>query len=524
LPGGRRGETLATVNRRTLIALVPALALLAFPGLAPAATQVAVQDVGGLDVVVAADDDGAGDIDTTLGVDPTDGPFVAVQSAGGATPGGGCQTVSATIVACLGEFDAIVVFGNGGNDSITLDLIADGVAPLHGEAFGDAGDDTLTATPDFRDVPQPETIMEGGTGNDAITTGNGPDELLGGDGNDTMQSNEGEDVVRGEGGDDSVSAGKEDPEPDVADVVDGGPGFDAIPDAPSDYNRGTTDDVTVTVDGVADDGEPGEGDNVISVERLYVVAAHATVVGTNARDDVFVDADSSTIRGLGGDDKLIAYDGNDSIEGGDGDDYLEGGFGNDLLDGGAGVDLFNGDRTETDVIAIGSDEIRARDGNAERITCGIGSDIAQVDASDVVDGSCESVDSAGPPPPPPPPVLVDGVIPRPGRPTVVGSLSIRRIAAKGLAIRLSCPAACAVVAELRVDKAVARKLRLGRSRVLARGRRTLRAAGTARVTLKVVRRARKRFRRLRRARVTLVTRTTVAGNATRSSRTLRLKR
>jgi hypothetical protein len=119
---------------------------------------------------------------------------------------------------------------------------------------------------------------------------------------------------------------------------------------------------------------------------------------------------------------------------------------------------------------------------------------------------------------------VDGVIPRPGRPTVVGSLSIRRIAAKGLAIRLSCPAACAVVAELRVDKAVARKLRLGRSRVLARGRRTLRAAGTARVTLKVVRRARKRFRRLRRARVTLVTRTTVAGNATRSSRTLRLKR
>ena len=74
--------------------------------------------------------------------------------------------------------------------------------------------------------------MEGGSGNDTITTGRGPDELYGGDGNDTISSTEGEDIVRGEGGDDTVSAGKEDPSTDVADVVDGGPGFDAIPTAP----------------------------------------------------------------------------------------------------------------------------------------------------------------------------------------------------------------------------------------------------------------------------------------------------
>ena len=37
------------------------------------------------------------------------------------------------------------------------------------------------------------------------------------------------------------------------------------------------------------------------------------------------------------------------------------------------------------MIAIGSDQIRARDGNPELVNCGIGADTAQVDASDTVD-------------------------------------------------------------------------------------------------------------------------------------------
>jgi hypothetical protein len=143
---------------------------------------------------------------------------------------------------------------------------------------------------------------------------------------------------------------------------------------------------------------------VIAVEKLRVVADHATVIGSDAPDDLFVEANSSTIRGLGGNDRLVAYDGSDTVEGGDGDDYLEGGFGNDVLDGGAGVDQFMGDRTEAYVFAIGNDQVRARDGAPEQVNCGIGADIAQVDASDVVDPSCESVDRpVGPVPPPQPP-------------------------------------------------------------------------------------------------------------------------
>jgi len=381
------------MNRRTLIAALPVVALLAAPTVASATTEVRVQQVQGLDVVVAVDDGSAAQIETALGIEEgSQQHFVAVQSAGGATPAAGCQTETPTIVGCFGDFDAVLVFGNGGNDRITMDLIADGLPPLHGEAYGGTGGDTLRAPPDFRDVPQPETYMEGEGGNDTMVSGNGPNELHGGDGNDTMQSFEGPDDLFGEGGNDSVSAGKEEPDANAADVVHGGPGFDRIPDVDADYNRGFDDDVSVTVDGRANDGEPSEGDNVIGVEKLRVVADHATVVGSAAADDIFVDANSSTIRGLGGNDRLVAYDGHDTIEGGDGNDHLEGGFGNDVLNGGAGVDQFMGDRLESDVIAIGNDRILARDGASEQVNCGIGSDTAQVDASDVVDSSCESVD------------------------------------------------------------------------------------------------------------------------------------
>src|SRR6185503_14495276 len=88
-------------------------------------------------------------------------------------------------------------------------------------------------------------------------------------------------------------------------------------------------------------------------------------------------------------------------------DLLEGGFGHDVLDGGAGVDQFQGDRIEQNVFAIGNDTIRARDGNAEQIACGVGADTAVVDASDVVDPTCESVDRPPFSPPPPPPEKPD---------------------------------------------------------------------------------------------------------------------
>lgn len=89
------------------------------------------------------------------------------------------------------------------------------------------------------------------------------------------------------------------------------------------------------------------------------------------------------LRGLGGNDKLRALAGDDCLEGGGGDDRLEGGAGDDLLIGGAGANTYFG--------GGGDDDLRARNGQAERVACGKGKrDRARVDFVDAVEG-CERV-------------------------------------------------------------------------------------------------------------------------------------
>ena len=67
-------------RRSMWLPAVPVLVLLAAAAPAGAATGVSVQTVNGLDVVVAADDDSAGDIEARQGIldDGTSRPFVAI--------------------------------------------------------------------------------------------------------------------------------------------------------------------------------------------------------------------------------------------------------------------------------------------------------------------------------------------------------------------------------------------------------------------------------------------------------------
>ena len=82
-------------------------------------------------------------------------------------------------------------------------------------------------------------------------------------------------------------------------------------------------------------------------------------------------------------------DGPDDLRGGPSDDNLYGGGANDTVTGNAGADhLYGGG---------GDDTIQARDGVADKVDCGLGTDTVVADASDSVVG-CESVQL--PPPPP----------------------------------------------------------------------------------------------------------------------------
>jgi Ca2+-binding RTX toxin-like protein len=381
------------VERMVLLAALALVSMAALPAAAGASVQVRTEMVSGQSVVVAVDDDGASDVRMTYEEEFLSVPtHIRVRNAAGATAAAGCNpTADPLVVECPGEFYGFVFFGNGGNDKLEMELLGGLLPALHGEAYGAAGDDTLRAPPTLP-AARGETYMEGEAGNDTLISGAGGNTLKGGDGNDDIRAYDGTDEVFGESGDDTLRGGLD----TVADVVDGGPGFDQIPDSGTDYNRGMAKDVSVTIDGQPNDGEAGEGDNVLAVEKLRIRARTVTFVGSEGADDVLVEAQSSSIKGLGGNDRLRGYDGIDTIDGGEGDDYLEGGFGDDSITGGGGTDSFMGDSTERNLlVASGNDKIFARDGLAEPISCGVGSDTAQVDASDRPDATCETVDGRG---------------------------------------------------------------------------------------------------------------------------------
>jgi len=232
-------------------------------------------------------------------------------------------------------------------------------------------------------------------------------------------------LLRGGPGVDTLSASAF-----VLALLDGGAGGDTMEGnrAEVDY-RARVNPVIVDGDGVADDGEAGEGDNV-SPNIDFVLGGSAgdtftdisaagrggndTFISTGARgvfcdggsgDDVFiggVPADfcfggpgEDDLSGGGGSDDLEGGGGADTIRGGPGRDYLAGGLGADTIRGGPGRDsliggpdddlLIGGDGREFTISGGGGDDtLRARDGLRERVSGGRGSDRARVDRIDAV--------------------------------------------------------------------------------------------------------------------------------------------
>lgn len=284
----------------------------------------------------------------------------------------------------FGDDDDTFGFGDGYSLSVAV------------EVFGGAGDDTLRG--DF-DRPGDE-VFHGGPGQDRIDGWGGNDQIHGGEGNDFLDGGAGADVVLGDDGDDDLkgdgtaAAG--------ADVIDGGEGNDLL----KDYVHTAVDiwpAANVSLDGVANDGRPGEGDNVIAVERIV---AHVSGVFTlsEGNDDIQVwanmDSGTSTVQARGGDDRVVGHDASEQIDGGAGDDYLEGGKGHDTIVGGPGKDVIFGDETTStcnpgfpeSCVRYGNDVIDARDGEHDQIDCGPGLDRVVADAHDVAAANCEVVE------------------------------------------------------------------------------------------------------------------------------------
>jgi Ca2+-binding RTX toxin-like protein len=103
------------------------------------------------------------------------------------------------------------------------------------------------------------------------------------------------------------------------DLVSGGPGQDTVL-----YDRRST-GIAVSLDGVANDGAPGEQDNILT---------DVEVLDGGAGDDLLVGGD--------GNDFLDGNGGNDDLRGGAGDDAISGHGGDDTIDGGTGADNMHG--------------------------------------------------------------------------------------------------------------------------------------------------------------------------------------
>jgi hypothetical protein len=195
------------------------------------------------------------------------------------------------------------------------------------------GDDSVTLDPTGNDFYGSEwTVIDGGDGADTLSGDWVPSAsitLVGGPGDDHLIS-------------------------DYDGWMFGGPGADTMDYVSSYYTGGGVsyvgqgrDGVSVTLDGIANDGAPGEGDNV----------------GAHIR----------RLEGSEGDDVIVAN--------GLGSHVLYGRAGNDRLDPAGGWGDVYGEE--------GDDTIPANDGANQTISCGDGSDSVLYDPVDVLSADCE---------------------------------------------------------------------------------------------------------------------------------------
>lgn len=226
-----------------------------------------------------------------------------------------------------GPYAADMLEGGDGNDSLTSRGGADSLD-------GGAGTDTAVierggATAALTFTAPADAARAATLGGDGLTlrgieayriqTGAGADRITAGALADSLRGGGGNDVLTGAGGADSLygEAG--------ADILDGGAGADRL-DGGAGGDTATYGNAAaaVTVSLAAPAGNAGEaaGDSFVAIEHLR---------GSRWNDRLSGDGLANRLEGGGGADTLAGAAGSDT---------LVGGIGNDRLEGGAGVDVF----------------------------------------------------------------------------------------------------------------------------------------------------------------------------------------
>lgn len=522
--------TFAIAIRRALRVLLVSCAALAAGGTGTAlATTV---EYSGDTLVVTGNDNADHDIQFRLSADTAHDEII--DSAGFTTIPGDCTIITnPTWISCPGHTNVKLVLG-AGSDDVTFGVtditkadcfnsydinLGDGANTLSLSTYcpptpavpvnvtSGSGPDILTAG-----SQGPVTFAAGG-GDDDLNGGAGDDVLHGGDGADRIFGLDGNDQLLGEGGADSPNGGAGN------DLVDGGADDDALEFCSKCAGGGRNDTgagadtyvggsgtdtlwldnhpggIAISPNGVADDGNAGEGDNVSAdIEDIQASAGDDVYTGGPGADKFEGNGGNDTIHGGDGADDLSGNTGDDKVYGDAGNDKLQGQQGADTIDGGAGADALYGNIAGCSVFCSADiDSLLARDGERDTVDCG-GGGTAQVDALDVV-GFCPSVDrqaAAGP------------LTPKGGAAAFTFKKGTRLSVARGVGATVTCPAACTFTVSVVLSKKTARKYGLGRkSLTVGTARGTLLSAGSKKVTVKLSRKAKRKLRRAKRVAATL---------------------
>jgi hypothetical protein len=384
--GGGRGTTVAAMRRSPLL-LTTALAACALA--APAASHAAtISNDGAGNYTYTAAPGEKNDLDLQFADDGTTVTFYDYGTPITALPAGCTANDDGQSPTCPAPHSVVASLGDG-DDSTTR---------------------SGAAVPATIDGGPGKDWMHGGDGNDTLRGGDGNDKLEGSKGNDTLDGGAGDDDINGADGADTLLGGDGNDKlnPDYysdpsSDTVDGGPGIDSIEGDYTDVELPVQPPLSFTMAGGADDGRPGENDNITNVERLTLSTSPTKYVGTDGNDYLKVSqaTNAGDISGGNGDDDLSGADGMEKVDGGPGNDRVVGGFNDDVLTGGPGRDQIIGDLPTGDCgplwckYPFGNDTIYAQDGEQDTISCGWGTDTVYADAIDTVDGDCETVNRAG---------------------------------------------------------------------------------------------------------------------------------
>lgn len=332
---------------------VALFAVLVWPAAASAGTASVVRNVLRFDAATGETN--------TVAVLAAGSDFWITDLGGPVTAGLGCTPRSASVVECDGT----------------------GVERLH-VSLGNGDDEVANST-------ALDAILRGGDGNDRILGGLVGNELRGDAGDDAIVGGLGDDLVLGGSGTDDLHG-----DPPGTDPDRGGLDF-------TSYKFRTV-GVRVTPDDQADDGEPGEQDNVhadVEVveggqggDRLTMGDTFFGGLIGGPGDDVLVGNRSlSFLEVLFGDEgeDILRSGRSDAIaSGGAGDDVIRAGGGNDAAWGDRGHDLVLGQSGRDDLYGglghdtlvggPGRDTFSARDGHRDRLFGGPARDRAFLDS------------------------------------------------------------------------------------------------------------------------------------------------